>query len=367
MKNDHKILYVPGPIEVKEDVREACARPMIGHRTAEFRKLYASIKPKLKKLLYTENVVMVSTSSGSGLMEAAMRNLVKKKVLNCVNGAFSQKWYEIAVACGKPAEKLEVEAGKAIKPDMVDAKLRGGGFDAICVTHNETSTGVMNNLSEISEVVKKYPDVMFLVDAVSSMAGAKIEIDRLGIDMCIGSSQKAFALPPGIAIASVSERALTKAAGIEGRGSYFDLAELKKSYDKDETPSTPAVSLMYGLDYQLEKFFREGLDARWERHKRLAKTTREWAKRMGFLLFPEPGYESVTVTCVVDTLDVDLKKMQEMMGEKGFSVDKGYKKLNEKLVAEGKKPTFRIPHMGDTSDEDLADLLGAFEEVIKAL
>jgi len=366
-KKDHKLLYVPGPIEVKEDVREVCAKPMIGHRTGDFRKLYASIKPKLKKLLYTENAVMVSTSSGSGFMEAAMRNLVGKKVLNCINGAFSKKWYDIAVACGKPAEKLEVEWGKAIKPDMIDAKLKTGGFDAVCVTHNETSTGVMNNLGEISEVVKRYPDVMFLVDAVSSMSGAKIEVDKLGIDMCLASSQKAFALPPGIAVASVSERAFKKAQTIQGRGYYFDLVELKKAYDKDETPYTPAVSLMYGLDYQLDKFFKEGLDARWERHKRLAKTTREWAKRMGFQIFPEPGYESVTVTCIVDTKGMDLKKMQEMMGEKGFSVDKGYRKLNEDLVAKGKKSTFRIPHMGDTTDGDLSDLLKAFEEVIKTL
>ncbi len=363
VKSDHKLLYVPGPIEVNEDVRQVCARPMIGHRTNDFRKLYASIKPGLKKLLYTENAVMVSTSSGSGLMEAAMRNLVRERVLNCVNGAFSQKWYDIAIACGKSAEKLEVEAGKAIKPDMLDAKLSGGGFDAVCVTHNETSTGVMNDLLELSGVMKKYPDVMFLVDSISSMAGAKIEVDRFGIDMCIGSSQKAFGLPPGISFASVSERALKKAEGIKGRGSYFDLVDFKKSYDKDETPSTPAVSFMYGLDYQLKKFLAEGLDARWDRHKRLARTTHAWVKKMGFQLFAEPGYESVTVSCVVDAPGADLKKMQEMMGEKGFAVDKGYTKLNEKLVAAGKKPTFRIPHMGDMTDEELSELLSAFEEV----
>ncbi len=367
MEKDHKILYVPGPIEVKKDTREACAKPMIGHRTKDFRALYASIKPKLKKLFYTENAVMVSTSSGSGYMEAAIRNLVGKKVLNCVNGAFSKKWYDIAISCGRPAEKLEVPSGKAIKPEMIDEKLKTGSFDAVCVTHNETSTGVMNNLEELAAVVKKYPDVMFLVDAVSSASGAKVEVDKLGIDMCLTSSQKAFALPPGLAIASVSERAFKKADKMPGRGYYFDLIELKKFYDKDEVPYTPAVSFMYGLDYQLDKMFKEGLDARFERHKRFQRTTHAWVKKMGFGLFPEPGYESITMTCIVDTKGMDLKKMQEEMGKSGFSVDKGYGKMNDKLAAEGKKLTFRIPHMGDTTDQDLDELLKAFEEVMKKL
>jgi aspartate aminotransferase-like enzyme len=363
----HKLLYVPGPIEVKLDTRVACAKPMVGHRTKAFRELYASIKPNLKKVFYTQNAVMVSTSSGSGYMEAAIRNLVGKKVLNCVNGAFSKKWYDIAVSCGRPAEKIEVPSGKAIKPAMIEEKLKTGNFDAVCVTHNETSTGVMNNLQELAEVVNKYEDVMFLVDAVSSLSGAKVETDKLGIDMCFTSSQKAFALPPGLAFASVSERAFKKADKMPGRGYYFDLIELKKNYDKDETPYTPAVSLMYGLDFELKKMMAEGLDARFERHKKLQKTTHAWVKKMGFELFPEPGYESITMTCIVDTKGKDLKKMQEQMGAKGFSIDKGYGKMNEKLAAEGKKLTFRIPHMGNTSEKDLDDLLKAFEEVIKTL
>ncbi|MFH1448690.1 MAG: alanine--glyoxylate aminotransferase family protein [Candidatus Micrarchaeota archaeon] len=364
---DHEVLYIPGPVEVKEDVLKACAKPMIGHRTQAMKDLYASIKVKLKTLLYTENAVLVSTSSGSGFMESAMRNLVKKKVLNCVNGAFSKKWYDIAVSCGKDAEKLEVDYGKAIKPEMVDEKLKTGEFDAICITHNETSTGVMNNLEELSGVVRKYPDVLFLVDAVSSMSGVKIEVDKLGIDMCLASSQKAFALPPGLAVAAVSEKAFKKAETVDGRGYYFDLIGLKKSYDKDQTPYTPVISLMYGLDYQLDKMMAEGIDARFERHKKLAEKTREWAKEMGYEIFPEPGYESVTMTCIVDTKGMDLKKMQGMMREKGYSVDKGYRKLNEKLEKEGRKLTFRIAHMGDTTEQDLDELLNAFEDVIGKL
>ncbi|MCD6414930.1 MAG: alanine--glyoxylate aminotransferase family protein [Candidatus Diapherotrites archaeon] len=359
----HKILYIPGPVEVRKDVLEKMSTPLVGHRTKEFAELFHDVKGKLKQLFYTENPVMVSTSSGSGFMEAAMRNLVGKKVLNCVCGSFSDKWYNIAIRCGKEAEKLEVDWGKAIKPDMIEEKLSTGEFDAICVTHNETSTGVMHHLEEISEVVKNYPDVMFLVDAVSSLGGAKIEVDKLGIDMCITSSQKALALPPGIALASVSEKALERAKQIPGRGYYFDLLELKKMYDKDNTPYTPSVSHLYALKYQLDRMLEEGLENRFKRHERLAEKTRKWGKKLGFELFPETGYESVTVSCFSDTKGMDLSKMKELMGERGFSVDSGYRKLNNKLADAGKPMTFRIAHMGDTTEEDLDTLFGAYEEV----
>lgn len=359
----HKKLYIPGPVEVREDVLEKMSTPLVGHRTKEFAEIFHDVKEKLKKLFYTENPVLVSTSSGSGFMEAAMRNLVKKKVLNCVCGSFSKKWYDIATRCGKEAEKIEIDWGKAIKPDMVDEKLSTGEFDAICITHNETSTGVMHHLEEIAEVMKDHPDVLFLVDAVSSLGGAKIEVDKLGIDMCITSSQKAIALPPGLAFASVSDKAFKRAEEVPGRGYYFDLLELKKTYDKDNTPYTPSISHLYALNYQLDRIMEEGLENRFKRHERLAEKTRKWAKGLGFELFPEPGYESVTVSCFVDTKGMDLTKMKELMGEKGFTVDSGYRKLNKKLAEEGKPLTFRVAHMGDTTEEDLDELFAAYEEV----
>jgi len=362
----HKALFIPGPVEVREDVLEKMSTPVIGHRTKEFAELFNSAKEKLKKVFYTENPVLVSTSSGTGLMEAAIRNLVGKKVLNCVCGSFSARWHKIAVACGKETGKVEVEWGKAIKPEMVDKELSKGEYDAVCITHNETSTGVMHDLEALARVINRY-DVLFLVDAVSSLGGIKVEVDKLGIDVCITSSQKAFALPPGISMVSVSQRALEKAEHVKDRGFYFDLITLKKNYDKGSTQYTPSVSHIYSLNYQLDRMLEEGLDARFARHHRLAALTREWAGSQGLELFPEKGYESDTVTCISNTKGFDTEKMKQLMGEKGFSVDSGYRKLNEELKAKGRPTTFRVAHMGDVQEEDMKKLFKAFEEVFQNL
>ena len=212
----HVKLFIPGPVEVSEETFRAMSQPMIGHRGSGFQELYASIQPKLQQVLYTKNPVFISTSSAWGVMEAAVRNLVAKKVLNCCCGAFSDKWFDVSKRCGKDAEALKVEWGQPILPEMIDAKLKTGQFDAITVVHNETSTGLMNPLADIAQVVRKYPDVMFIVDTVSSMTGVKIETDALGIDVILASVQKAWALPPGLALFAVSERALKKAETIPG-------------------------------------------------------------------------------------------------------------------------------------------------------
>ncbi|MBN1156872.1 alanine--glyoxylate aminotransferase family protein, partial [Candidatus Woesearchaeota archaeon] len=218
----YKKLFIPGPIEVRSDVLKAMSAPLMGHRTNDFKKLMEAIKPKMQQVMMTNNRCLLSTSSGSGFMEATVRNCVGKKVLNTVCGAFSKKWHDIAVRCGKNAERLDVEWGKAIKPEMVDEKLANGDFDSVCVTHNETTTGVLNPLPEIAKVVKNYPDVLLFVDAVSSLGGIKIETDELGLDVCLASTQKALGLPPGFAVASVSDTALKRAETIPGRGYYFD-------------------------------------------------------------------------------------------------------------------------------------------------
>jgi predicted phosphoserine aminotransferase len=359
----HKKLFIPGPVEVREDILKAMSTLMIGHRTQEFKDLMGSLREPLQKLMYTNNDVLISTSSGSGFMEGAIRNCVSKKVLNCVNGAFSKKWADIAVGCGKQNDVVKVDFGKAIKPDMIDEKLSSGEFDAVCVTHNETSTGVMNNLEELSEVVKKYPDVLFLVDCVSSLAGVKIEVDKLGIDVCLASSQKALALPPGLAVASISEKAYKKAEKVEGRGYYFDFLGLKKSYEKDQTPYTPSISHMYALQLQLKTIMEEGLDNRFERHKQMADFVRNWAKEKGFELFAEEGYRSNTVSCISNTKGIDFNKVKEEMGKKGYGIDSGYRKLNAKLEEAGKPLTFRIAHMGDTTLDDVKKLLEEIESV----
>ncbi len=360
-------LFIPGPVDVSPEVLAAMSVPMMGHRTAGFSKLYTSAVAKLAKVMMTDGTCLLSTSSGSGFMEAAARNCVKDKVLNTVCGAFSDKWHGIAVSCGRPAERLDVEWGKAIKPEMVREKLEGGGFDAVCVTHNETTTGVTNPIESIAKAMKDFPDVLFMVDAVSSLGGIKVDTKALGIDFCLSSSQKALGLPPGLSVAAVSEAAFERAAQVSGRGYYFDLLELRKMHEKGMTPYTPSISHINALDLQLGRILSEGLDKRFRRHAGLGRITRKWAVSTGFSIFAEKGYESDTVTCITNTLGVNIKGAQRLMEMEGYGMDAGYRKLNEKLEAAGRPGTFRIAHMGDLTKEDLLDFLYALEDVFRKM
>ncbi len=351
-------LFIPGPIEVSPRTLRAYASPPIGHRGKEFMELYASIQPKLQKLFHTQRPVFISTSSAWGVMEAALRNLVAKKVLCCGCGAFSDKWFEVARACGKDADQLKVEWSQPILPEQIEAKLRQGGFDAITLVHNETSTGVMNPLAEIAKVVKNFPDVMLIVDAVSSLGGVKIETDKLGLDVLLTGSQKALALPPGAALFTVSDRALKKAATVPGRGYYFDFVEFQKNHEKNQTVSTPTIGHFYALRSKLDEIFKEGLPARYARHKKMAAMVHTWVKKRGFDLFPRAGYESITLSCVKNTRGIDVAKLKDDLKKRhGFLIDGGYGAIKGK--------TFRLAHMGDETTKTVAKLLVAVDSCLK--
>ncbi|MCX7872052.1 MAG: alanine--glyoxylate aminotransferase family protein [Verrucomicrobiae bacterium] len=361
---DHVKLHIPGPVEVSEKTFKAFCKPMIGHRSQAFKDLYGRIQPKLQLLLYTKQLVYLSTSSAWGVMEGAIRNLVSKKVLNCMCGAFSDKWYDVSKRCGKEAEPLQFDWGSPVRAEAIDKKLATGQFDAITVIHNETSTGVMSPIYEIAELKKKYPDVMFIVDAVSSMTGVKLEFDKLGIDVLLAGTQKAFAIPPGMTIFVCSRQALEKAATIKDRGYYFDFVEFQKNAEQNMTPSTPSIAHVYALEYKLEEFFAEGLENRFARHQKLAQMTRDWAAKHGFTLFPEKGFESVTLTCVNNGAKpggrvVDVPKLQKLVKEQGFLIDGGYGKI--------KGTTFRISNMGDETEETMKQLYDALDNAMKQL
>src|SRR5687767_10470705 len=283
----HVKLHIPGPVEVSEKTFRAFCSPMIGHRGQGFKDLYAKIQPQLQALLYTKQLVYLGTSSAWGVMEGAIRNLVSKRVLCCMKGAFSDKWLDVAQRCGKQAEALKVDWGSPIRAEQIDAKLATGQFDALTLIHNETSTGTMSPLAEIAALKKKFPDVMFIVDAVSSMTGVKIEFDALGVDVLLAGTQKAFALPPGLTVFACSKAALEKASRQKDRGYYFDFVEFQKNAEGSMTPSTPSIGHVYALASKLEDIFAEGLEARFARHTRLSQMTRDWASRHGFNLFPE--------------------------------------------------------------------------------
>jgi len=355
-------LHIPGPVEVSAKTFSAFCSPMIGHRGQGFKDLYAKIQPQLQQLLSTRQLVYLSTSSAWGVMEGAVRNLVRKRVLNCMCGAFSDKWLDVSKRCGKEADALQVPWGSPIRPEQVEAKLATGQFDALTLIHNETSTGVMSPLYEIAALKKKFPDVMFIVDAVSSMSAVKMEFDALGIDVLLAGTQKAFAMPPGLAVFVCSPAALAKAATAPDRGYYFDFVEFQKNAEQSMTPSTPSIGHVYALSSKLDDIFAEGLEARFARHLKLAGATRAWAARHGFTLFPEPGFESVTLTCINNGAKpggraADVAKLQKLVKEAGFLIDGGYGKI--------KGTTFRISNMGDETEETMNQLYAALDDAMK--
>src|SRR5437773_6069323 len=349
----HVKLHIPGPVEVSEKTFRAFCSLMIGHRGQGFKDLYAKIQPQLQQLLSTKQLVYLSTSSAWGVMEGAIRNLVSKKVLNCMCGAFSDKWLDVSKRCGKEAEALQVPWGSPIRAADVDKKLASGQFDALTLIHNETSTGVMSPLAEIAALKKKYADVMFIVDVVSSLSATKIEFDALGIDVLMAGTQKALALPPGMAVFVCSPGALAKAATIQDRGYYFDFVEFQKNAEQNMTPSTPSVGHVYALASKLEDIFSEGLEPRYARHAKLAQMTRDWAARHGFSLFPEKGFESITLTCVNNGAKpggrvIDVAKFQKLITDRGFLIDGGY--------GRSKGPTFRSSNMGEETEATMNPL-----------
>ncbi len=360
----HVKLHIPGPVEVSEKTFRAFCSPMIGHRGQGFKDLYAKVQPQLQSLLYTKQLVYLSTSSAWGVMEGAIRNLVSKKVLCCMCGAFSDKWLDVAKRCGKAAEALQVNWGSPILAEQIEARLSTGDFDALTLIHNETSTGTMSPIHEIAALKAKFPDVMFIIDAVSSMSAVKLEFDALGVDVLLAGTQKAFALPPGLTVFTCSPAALAKAATIKDRGYYFDFVEFQKNAQESMTPSTPSIGHVYALSSKLDDIFAEGLDARFARHRKLAQMTRDWAGRHGFTLFPEPGFESVTLTCVNNGArkagrTVDAAKLQKLVKEQGFLIDGGYGKI--------KGTTFRISNMGDETEETMGKLYAALDSAMQQL
>lgn len=349
-------LHIPGPVDVAPDVLEKMATPMIGHRSKAASALQRSISEKAKKVFYTENEIILSTTSGSGLMEMAITSCTAKAAAVFSIGAFGDRWGKMGKAAGKVVDVFKSEPGKPTTPEMVEEALKTGKYDLVTVTHNETSTAVMNPVEAIGEVVKKYPDVIFCVDAVSSMGGVKIEVDKWGIDICVTSTQKCIGLPPGLSICSVSERALERAKTVPNRGLYLDLVELYKFViEKDhQYPSTPSLSHMFALDYQLTKILEvEGLENRFARHAEMAEYLRAWANKY-FKVFAEPGYESVTLTTIENTREIDVPALVKELEKEGHLIGNGYGDLKNK--------TFRIAHMAERTMDELKELLALIEK-----
>jgi predicted phosphoserine aminotransferase len=351
----YKKLFIPGPSHVSDEILEAMATPMIGHRTKEYAEIQGRVTQKLKKFLKTDGPVLLFTSSGTGAMEAAILNLTKKKVLHCSQGAFGKRWRQISVANGKAEDYFEVPLGQGWSADMVEEKVKTGEYDLVCVQHNETSTGTQNPIEQIAKAVNKYPDVLLAVDAVSALGGVNVEVDNWGIDVYLGSTQKCMGLPPGFTVTTVSPRAVERAKTVPNRGYYFDYLECLKSAEKDQTPITPSVSHIFALDKQLDRIFAEGVEARYARHIEMAQTVRNWAKK-NFALFADEKFLSDTVTAIANTKEISVGDLNAELAKRGAMISNGYKDLKDK--------TFRIAHMGDLTMKDITWLLGQIDEIL---
>ncbi len=360
----HTRLFIPGPVDVAPDVLQRMATPQIGHRTKEASALQKGIHDKMQKFLFTQSRVMLSTSSGSGFMEGAIRSCTRKKAAVFSIGAFGDRWYKMAVANNVPADKFSPEPGQPTLPEDVKAALATGEYDVVTVTHNETSVGIQNPVEEIGEVIKAYnagkqedEHVLYLVDAVSSAIGAKIEVDACGIDCLITSTQKALGLPAGLAICSFSEKAYNAAKQVKYRGLYFDMVEIYETIEKKnhQYPSTPSLSHMFALDYQLDRIMTEGIENRFARHEEMRDYVRAWAKKH-FDVLADDKYASRTLTTIMKPEGFDIKDLNRRLAMRGYTVSDGYGVMKDK--------TFRIAHMADTTMGDLRGLLVEIEDIL---
>jgi aspartate aminotransferase-like enzyme len=351
-------LFIPGPTDVDQRTLDAIRQPMISHRSEDFTEIFARIQSHLKHVLQTDNRVFVTSSSGTALFEGALRNTVAERVLICVCGAFGERWFDVARRNGLNVDRLDSKWGEPNLPDQVVAKLKSQEYDTLVIVHNETSTGVENPITEIiTEARNLQPNILTIVDAVSSAGGADIRTDEIGIDVLVTSSQKCFALPPGLAFAAVSKYAMERAESISERGYYFDFLLLDKFLQRDMTLATPAISLFYALDVQLEIIRDEGLTERFNRHARLAEFVQTWAGEH-FEPFAADGFRSKTLTTVRNTREIDVAHLNRYLSRHEMLIGNGYGKLKEK--------TFRIAHMGELRLDELKILLEHIEDFISS-
>lgn len=351
--------FVPGPTWVRPEILQEMTRPMIGHRSAEFKELFRGINVDLKTLFDTGQSTFVVTSSGTGVMQAALENCVARRVLVTTCGAFSERWYNIAESLGYEVDRLDAGWGHAVDPEALAdhlARHQRAHYDAVTITHNETSTGVTNDVAALAAVVREEaPEALVMVDSVSALGGIPVHFDQWNLDVCLASVQKCIALPPGITVAAVSDAAITRAKKHPYRGTYFDFIAYKDKADEDSVPSTPSIPHFYALAAQLEHIVRgEGLQARFERHRRMREITHERTARFAKVAADREA-ASNTVTALTPVLPPD--QIRNEMKKRGYTLGGGY--------GIWKDTTFRIGHMGDIAIDDLNAMLDELAEVAR--
>ena len=350
--------FLPGPTEVRKDVLEAMLKPMIPHRSAEFEDLFGRLQTGLREVFLTKRPVYIAASSGTGMMEAAVRALPQGPLLCLVNGAFSERFAHIAEMCGREIDRYEEPWGAVHSVSRLEELLSKKDYRAITVCHSETSTGALNDIRAISDAAHS-KGVLCMIDSVSGAGGAELKFDEWKLDYVLTGSQKAFALPPGLAFAIASEEVVALAENTKGRGVYFDIVEMEKFAKGNQVPATPAFSLMYALEVQLDAMRREGIDSRWRRHRDMLDATIAWLEKSGGALsnIAPPDSRSPTVSTIRLPEQIEGKAFVEKVKARGIRVATGYGKLGA--------TTFRIGHMGDHTVETLKNCFAACDEALR--
>ncbi|MGI6008688.1 MAG: pyridoxal-phosphate-dependent aminotransferase family protein [Methanomethylophilus sp.] len=351
-------LFTVGPVDVPADVREAMDRPMITHRSSEYKQLHADIEEKLHKALGTDNDIFMVAGSATVLLEGAARNGIRKHSLGLTSGSFGDRSIEVATTNGRQVDVVRVPLGKAVKPADIDGKVTKD-IEAVHWVSNESSTGVYcDNPALAEEVRSQNPDALVMIDAVTSMFAMDLDWKRTQPDSVVFGSQKDLALPPGLAFVVVSPEFMKKSESMENKGFYTDFVKLKEKNDVNYALTTPPVSIMFGLDYQLDKMLKEGMPARYRRHQEMGDMLRKWAKEKLEGIFPEEGYQSNSLA-VVKKGDLDFDAFHKVIKAHGMEISNGYGDI--------KKDTFRVGTMGDLGPADIQQLIdvmnGALEEV----
>lgn len=349
-------LFTVGPVEVRKEVLDAMTKPMITHRSKAYEQLQEGIVGKLHKALDTDMNIMMSPSSASGLLEGCVRNGVNRKMVGISNGSFGDRWQGIGTENGKDVRKVNVKWGKAVRSSDLDGAI-DDETEAVTMVSNESSTGVLNPVADVVKGIREKHDPLVFIDGVTAVFGTDLHVKDLDLDALVFGTQKALALPPGLAIMCCSDRLLEKAKTVPNRGYYFDFVQMKKMADKNYSLTTPPVSLMYALDFQLDRMLKEGMAARYRRHQEMAELVRKWAMSHNGL-FAEPGHMSDTIT-VINRGDIDFSKLNKGLKERGYEISNGYGDIKE--------TTFRIGHMGDLTPAEVRGLLKNMDEVLEAI
>ncbi len=354
--------FLPGPTEVRQEVLAAMLKPMIPHRSTEFEELFARLQTGLRDVFLTRRPVYIAAASGTGMMEAAIRALPQGPILSLVNGAFSERFAHIAEMCGREVERFEVPWGEVHPFDQIEDRLSKKSYRAVTATHSETSTGALSDVRAISDLAHSH-NALCMIDSVSGLAGAELRFDEWKLDYVLTGSQKSFALPSGLAFGVASDEVVELAKKTENRGVYFDIAEMDRYAKQNQTPATPAFSLMYALEVQLDFIRSEGIENRWGRHAEMLKATSDWleesARRLGIEWhnIVKAGSRSPTVSTIRLPSSVPGKEFVKKVKARGIQVATGYGKLGD--------TTFRIGHMGDHTVSTLQNCFTACEQAIR--